>query len=156
MATGLQLYKVATSASSDSNHSRLQVDANGVLQLVNSSGTALPVGEFYLFTEMDDVSTAASSFVPATAAGTITKLKTALHGAITGADAVLTAEIGGVAITGISTTITQSGSAAGDIDTDTATAANTLAENDSLELISDGASSTARRLTGVFTVERRA
>lgn len=156
MATGINLLKEATSASVDSSHSRLQVDANGVLQLVNSSGTALPVGEFYLFTELDDVSTASSAWVAAPAAGTITKLKTIISAAITAADAAITAEIGGTAITGIAITVANSGSAAGDVDTDTATAANTLAEDDALELITDGASSTTSILNGVFTVERRA
>ncbi len=156
MATGIQLYKVATSASSDSNHSRLQVDANGVLQLVNSSGTALPVGEFYVYHELADISSAGSGWCAAPAAGTMTKFKSIISAAITVADAVLTYEINGTAVTGISTTVTQSGSAAGDVDTDTATAANTVAENDALEMITDAGSTTTSIVVGVATIERRA
>ncbi len=156
MATGINLLKEATSASVDSSHSRLQVDANGVLQLVNSAGTALPVGEFYLTTELDDVSTASSAWIAAPEAGTITKLKTIISAAITVGDAAITAEIGGTAITGIAITVANAGSAAGDVDTDTATGANTLAEDNALELITDGGSTTTSILVGTFTVERRA
>lgn len=156
MATGINLLKEAAAASVDSSHSRLQVDANGVLQLVNSAGTALPVGEFYLFTELADISTASSGWIAAPAAGTITKLKTTISAAITVADATVTAEIDGTAITGISITVATAGSAAGDVDTDTATGNNTLAEDNALELITDGGSTTTSILTGVFTVERRA
>lgn len=155
MATGLNLLKQATAAASDSDHVRLQVDANGVAQLVNSSGTAFPVGEYYLQADMTDVSAASSAWVVVPAAGYVTKLKTILHGTISGADAIVTAEINTVAITGVTLTIANAGSAAGDVDVDTATGANAVAENDKLELISDGASSTTARLTGVFTIERR-
>lgn len=156
MATGLQLLKQATSAADDSSHSRLQVDANGVLQLVNSSGTARPVGEFYLFQQLADVSTASSAWVAAPEAGTMTKLKTIISAAITAADSNVTYEINGVAVTGIAITVANAGSAAGDVDTDTATGANTVAENDKMELITDGASSTTSILVGTTTIERRA
>jgi len=155
MATGIQLYKVATSASSDSNHSRLQVDANGVLNVVNSSGTARPVGEFYVFQQMTDVSTASSAWTVAPEAGTLTDVKTVIETAVTSANATLTYELDGTAVTGISITVA-TGGAAGDVDTDTATAANTVTENMAMELISDGASSTASVLTAVTTIERRA
>lgn len=155
MATGVNLLKQATAASVDSNHIRLQVDANGVLNLVTSAGTAYPVGEFYVYSQLADVSTASSAWTAAPAAGTVTKLKTIISAAITAADAVITAEINTVAITGISITVANAGSAAGDVDTDTATAANTLAENDKLELITDGGSTTTSILVGTFTVERR-
>ena len=155
MATGHNLLKQATSASASSDHVRLQVNADGVAQLVNSSGTAFPLGEYYLQVDMTDVSAASSAWVVVPSAGYVTKVKTILHGAITGADSTITAEINNVAITGVSFVVANAGSAAGDVDTDTATGANTVAENDKLELVSDGASSTTARLTGVFTIERR-
>lgn len=97
----------------------------------------------YLFGTIDDVSTAASFWIPSPCTGTISKIHSIINGAIAVADAVLTFEIGGVLITDGSSnnlTITQSGSAAGDVDTMTPTGANTLAIGDKIELITDGGS----------------
>lgn len=156
MATGFNLFQQATSASSDSNHNRLQVDANGVLQLVNSSGTAFPVGSYYLFTELVDISAAGSGFIACPAVGVVTLLQTCIAKAITSVDAIITAEIDDVAITGISITVAYTSSAPGDVDVDIATAANVLAIGNALEMKTNNASSTASVVTGVFTVERRA
>jgi hypothetical protein len=154
MATGINLKKEATSASVDSDHERLQVDANGYLQQVDSAGNAFPIGEFYLMTQLATLSTSSSAFVAAPAAGLVTELRTVITNAITSADATVTAEIEDVAITGISITVTQSGSAAGDVDSDTATAANTLAANDALEVVTNGNSSTACVTPATFSVQR--
>jgi len=59
-------------------------------------------------------------------AGTITKLTSILEGALTVGDATVTGSIGGTDITNGALTITQASSAAGDIDTATPTAANTV------------------------------
>lgn len=155
MATkGFQVAQGATAAAT-SGKNRYDVDASGNAILTNSAGVAQAIGEYYLAVELTDVSTASSAWVVVPHPGVVTKVKTILHSAITVADAVLTAEINGTPITGISITVAQSGSAAGDVDTDTATAANTVAENDKLELVSDGGSTTAARLTAIFTIERR-
>jgi hypothetical protein len=97
----------------------------------------------YLFGTIDDISTAASFWIPSPCTGIISKIHSIINGAIADADAVLTFEIGGVLITDGSSnnlTITQSGSAAGDVDTMTPTGANTLAIGDKIELITDGGS----------------
>ncbi len=156
MATGFNLFQQATAASSDSSHNRLQVDANGVLQLVNSAGVAYPVGSFYLFTELVDISAAGSGFIAVPAVGVVTTLQTCIAKAITSGDAVMTAEIDDTAITGISITVANSGSAPGDVDTGTATALNVLAVGNALEMKTNNGSSTVVVVTGVFTVERRA
>lgn len=96
----------------------------------------------YVFAYMADVSTASSAFVPAPCRGKIIKMGSALYAAITGADSAITTEINGTAVTGGAWTITQSGSAAGDVDTAEPTAANVVNEGDTIEFISDGASST--------------
>lgn len=60
-------------------------------------------------------------------AGTITKIQSCLNGAaLTTGDATITGKIASTAITNGALTITQSGSAAGDIDTANPTAANTV------------------------------
>lgn len=67
-------------------------------------------------------------------AGTITKLTSVLEGALTVGDATITASIGGTAVTGGALTIAQAGSAAGDIDTASPTAANTVTAGQAVAL----------------------
>jgi hypothetical protein len=102
--------------------------------------------------ELTDISTASSAFVAAPIAGTISSIRTVLHGAISAADATLTTEINGVAVTGSSITVAQSGSAAGDRDSATPSAANTVAVGDAIELITDGGSTDAARLTATYII----
>jgi hypothetical protein len=101
-----------------------------------------PLNEKIVWAYMADVSTASSAFAPATVRGKIVKMGSVIYNAITGADSAVTSKIAGTAITGGSWTITQSGSAAGDVDTAVPTAAYTVNEDDNIEFISDGASST--------------
>jgi hypothetical protein len=90
-----------------------------------------------------DVSTASSAFVAAPIAGTITSVRGVLGGAIAGADAVITTEINGVLVTNGGFTVANAGSAAGDRDSGTPTANNTVAVGDAIEAITDGASTNA-------------
>lgn len=112
---------------------------------------SLAQDKIYLTVDMTDVSSAASVWVVAPVACTFTKMWSVINGAITGADANITTEIGGTAVTGGSLTIANSGSAAGDVDTATPSALNTLTAGQALEIITDGASSTTARAT--FTIE---
>ena len=91
-------------------------------------------------TTVTDISTAGSAFVAAPIDGTLGFIQTCINGAISGADAVLTAEINGVAVTGSSITIANSGSAAGDVDSAVPTAANDVSIGDTIEIITNGAS----------------
>src|SRR5919108_6138007 len=91
---------------------------------------------------MADVSTAGSAFAVAPTRGRIIKMGSVIYNAITGADSAITSKIAGTAITGGSWTITQSGSAAGDVDTAEPTAARDVTEDQNIEFITDGASST--------------
>ena len=106
----------------------------------------------YLTLELDDISTASSTWLPSPCTGTIASIQTILHGAISASDATVTAEINGTLVTDSSITVAQSGSAAGDVDSSTPSAANTLAVGDKIEVITDGGSTTAARLTIVLTV----
>ena len=100
---------------------------------------------------MADVSTAASVWVVAPVACTFTKLYSVINGAIATADAVITTEIGGTLVTNGGLTITQSGSAAGDVDSGTPTALNILTAGQALEIITSGASTNT--IISTFTVE---
>lgn len=87
-----------------------------------------------------DIGTAGSAFTTSPIRGKIVKMGSIIHAAITTADATITTKINGTAITGGSWTVTQSGSAAGDVDTVVPTAANFVNEDDAIEFASDGAS----------------
>lgn len=89
-----------------------------------------------------DISTAGSAFTVAPCRGKIVRAYSVIGAAITGADSVWTMEINNTAVTGVSVTVANSGSAAGDMDSATPTGANTVNEGDTIEFISDGASST--------------
>jgi hypothetical protein len=112
------------------------------------------LNDYFLTSKITTISTAGSTFVPVPDGGTIIKIFTSIKNAISSANAALTFEIGGVAVTGGGITVTQSGSAAGDIDTSEPTAANDVAEDGSIEMITDGASTNAIVLYVTFVIRR--
>ena len=112
------------------------------------------LNDYFLTSTIADISTASSTFVPVPDGGKVIKIITALQGAIGTANAAITFEIGGVAITGGAITVTQSGSAAGDVDTAEPTAANEVAEDGTIEMITDGASSNTIKLVVTFVIRR--
>ena len=101
--------------------------------------------------QMDDISNPQSVWISIGEACTFRKLTSIINGAITAADAEITTEIGGVAVTGGALTIANSGSAAGVVDTATPTAANVLTAAQGLEIITDGGSTGT--VAAVFVVE---
>jgi hypothetical protein len=76
-------------------------------------------------------------------AGTLTRIQTVIAGALATGDATLTAAIGGVAVTGGAVTITQAGSAAGDVDEATPSAANAVSPGSVISLTVGGTNSNA-------------
>lgn len=94
----------------------------------------------YLPHQIVDISTAASSWLVSPIAGTIDKVWSVIDGTIATANAVITFELGGTAITGGTITVAYSGSAAGDVDTCTPTALNTVAADGAIEVVNAGAS----------------
>ena len=112
------------------------------------------LNDYFLTAKITDISTAGSTFVAIPDGGKIVKIFTSIKNAITTADAALTFEIGGTAVTGGAITVTQSGSAAGDVDTATPTAANRVEEGEAIEMITDGGSSTACECVVTFVIRR--
>ena len=110
------------------------------------------LNDYFITATIADISTASSTFVAIPDGGKVIKILTALQGAIGTANGGITFEIGGTAITGGGITVTQSGSAAGDIDTATPTAANRVEEDGSIEMITDGASSNTIKLVVTFVI----
>ncbi len=73
-------------------------------------------------------------------AATITGFQTVLNAALATGDATLTLAINGTNVTGGAITVTQASSAAGDVDTATITALNTVAKGDVITVTGGGAS----------------
>ena len=102
--------------------------------------------------KFEDVSTASSQWVACPIAGDISKIYSVLHGAIGTADAVFSFEIAGVAVTSGGLTIAFSGSAAGDLDSATPSAAKTLTAGQAIEIIGAGASTNTVNATFTFLI----
>ncbi len=102
-----------------------------------------PLNEVVVWAHLPDLSTASSAFAVAPVRGRIIKLGSVIYNAITVADAAVSSRIAGNAIAGGAWTVTQAGSAAGDVDTASPTGANTVAEDQIIEFVSDGGSTTA-------------
>ena len=112
------------------------------------------LNDYFLTSTIADISTASSTFVAVPDGGKIIKIITALQGAITSANAGISFEIGGTAVTGGGITVAQSGSAAGTVDTAEPTAANQVLEDGTIEMITDGASSGTKKLNVTFVIRR--
>jgi hypothetical protein len=103
-------------------------------------------------TKLADISTASSAYVAAPIAGTVSAIYSVLGGAISGANSAITTAINGSNITNGGWTVTYSGSAAGDRDSATPTAANTVAAGDALRVTTDGASTDTATLDVTFVI----
>jgi len=146
--TGAELHEPKGAAGATANQIYISDGAgSGTWTTVNNTNK-----EIITYT-IDDISTAASHWVVPGIAGDISKITTVLHGALGTADAALTFGIGGTAITGSAITVTQSGSAAGDVDTSSPTAANTVTVAQPVEIITDGASSNTVKCTVTLEID---
>ena len=145
------------------------VDAQGVWVLTGFGPLEAPAGALLAANNLSDVAAAATARANigankayleidaadlsgtdvyravAPVAGTITKIRSIIEGALTTGDATLTGKIGTTAITDGVITITQSGSAAGDVDSATPSAANTVAAGDDINVTVGGTNDAAVR-----------
>lgn len=108
----------------------------------------------YLTVAMADISTAGSVYLPCAFAGTVTAVHSVIANAFTTADTTLTVKLNGVAMTDGTITVTQSGSAAGDVDSCSPSAGNTFTAGQYLQVTSDGAGATTTPATLIFTITR--
>ena len=112
------------------------------------------LNDYFLTAKITDISTAGSTFVAVPDGGRIIKIFSSIKNAITTADAGLSFEIGGTAITNGGITIANSGSAAGDVDSSEPTANNDINEGQAIEMITDGASTGTAKLLVTFVIRR--
>lgn len=121
--------------------------AAGKIYLSNGLGSgSWVVPPYVLNAVIDDVSTASTVYIPVPYAGTVTKVVTVLAGSLTTANAIVT--VRNAAGTSMGTlTITQAGSAAGDVDTLLPASNNTFVSDSKIQIDTDGASDTTRKLS---------
>jgi len=119
---------------------------NIIADVNNANYTTLTV-------EIPDVSTAGSYFVVNPILGDIYKIYVCIDNAITVANATVSAKISGVAVSGSSVTVAYSGSAAGSVFSATPSGANTVATGGAIEILTDGASTTAARAMVTIVVD---
>ena len=112
------------------------------------------LNDYFITAKIANISTASSTFVAIPDGGKVIKIFSALQAVIATANGAITFEIGGTAITGGAISVAYSGSAVGDVDTAEPTAANEVAEGGTIEMITDGGSSTACECVVTFVIRR--
>lgn len=103
-----------------------------------------------------DISTAGQCYIPIpdNCEGDVVEIRSVINGAISIGDATLTPKIGGTAMTNGAITVTQSGSAAGDVDVSRPTGARTVAAGDAIEIETDGASTNTIEVWFTVAIKR--
>ena len=101
--------------------------------------------------DLKDISTASETFVISPHAGTLKAAYSIIDGAITGGDAVLTIKIGGSSAGTI--TIANAGSAAKDVDSNTALS-TAVAAGQAIEIETNGGSTNTRKANITLVIER--
>jgi hypothetical protein len=99
-----------------------------------------PVSNKFITVQIEDISTAGQKYVVPGFRGKIRKIHAVINGALTDADADLSAKIDGTAVTGSLITVAFDGSAAGDSFSSIPTGANFFTESSVIEVETDGAS----------------
>ena len=128
-------------------------DRDNNLNLVGEikTGAGQSLKTVHVTVKIDDISTAGTIYVVPGVAGTIEKITSVINGAIATADATLTPKINESPITDGAITIANAGSAAGQIDTSSPSAAKTITANDAVEIETDGASTNT--VSAVITLQ---
>ena len=122
--------------------------------VANGSGSGAWKGQSLLLDlKLTDISGSFDRYVPIPVACTVVQITTALSAAIGGSDLVLTVKNAAGSSMG-TITVTQSGSAAGDIDTLTPSSNNTFAANTALEIEGNGGPSSHVDLDVTILLER--
>jgi len=126
---------------------------DGVTGTIANQAYVDAVDSYYTLThEIADVSTAETVYVPVPVSGTVVRVDTCLQGAITTADATVTLDTSADAEMA-SIVIAQSGSAAGDVATDSSINNGAVTEGSYLKLSTDGASDTAAKVLVTITIQ---
>lgn len=120
------------------------------------SFTELHEPSSYMITSLlDDISTASTIYVPIPYAGTVAKVITVIAGAFSTANDTIDVKNSAGSSMG-TLTITQSGSAAGDVDTLAPSTNNTVTADDFITVETNGASTDTTKLWFTVVIDRSA
>ena len=132
--------------------------STGKVYVANGSGSGTwtskeSLVELSLEGYIENISTANTVYVPIPFAGTVMKVVTVLEAAIGSSDATITVKNAAAASMG-TITVTQSGSAAGDVDTLSPSSNNTVTADSFITITSDGGSTNTAALRFVVVLDR--
>lgn len=130
----------------------VSVDADGVWVDVATAAAIRTSPLVLVEVPLADLSSTDTYFAPSPVAGEIVKIWSTIDAALTTGDATLTGKIGATPITNGVITVTQSGSAAGDVDSASPTAANTVAAGDALAVTIGGTNASAVAGRATFAI----
>lgn len=118
------------------------------------TATTAELNQYVVTLDIVNLDTDATYYVVLPHAGTIDTISSVIHAAIATADATITCNIGATPITGGAITVTQAGSAAGDVDTVSPSAAKTVTAGQAVNCAVTGSNTGAARASLSFTVTR--
>lgn len=118
------------------------------------TATTTELNQYVVTLGIADLDTNATYYVVLPHAGTIDRIDSVIHSAIGTGDATITCNIGATPITGGAITIANAGSAAGDVDTVSPSAAKTVTAGQAVNCAVTGSNDGAARATLSFTVTR--
>ncbi len=128
---------------------------DSTLAVNDLTASAAELNQYALALDIADGSADATYYLVCPHAGEVSKIYSVIDGTVSTADITITAKIGSTGITNGVVTITQSGSAAGDVDVATPTAANTVSAGDAINLVVAGGGSGGSPRTHVVVVITR-
>ena len=132
-----------------------QGDQALMLDQVEVTATAPEINEYFVGLDIADGSAEAVYYLVCPHAGTISKISTVIDGAVATADITITAAIGATGVTGGVVTIATAASAAGDLDSATPTAANTVTAGQAVNFtVTGGGAGGTPRVHLVMTISR--
>lgn len=119
------------------------------------TASATELNQYSISLDIADGSADAAYYVIAPHAGDIKKLWSVIDGAVGTADMTITPSIGGVDVTDGAITVAYSGSAAGDVDSATPSAANTVTAGQAIKLtVAGGGAGGSPRVHVAIVIER--
>jgi len=149
---------------SNSSPDILELDAGDTLKVAdgklmlgstNVTATAAELNDIHLTLDIADGSLDANYYIVMPVAGVISSIRTVIDDVVSTANITVTASIGGVAVTNGQITIATAGSAAGDVDSCSPSALNTVAIGDAVKFaVAGGGAGGAPRIHLVLTVTR--
>jgi len=130
--------------------------ATDLTKLAGLTATAVELNTYMVSLDITDASAEAVYYAVCPHAGSISKIWTVIDSAVLTADVTVTAAIAAVAVTTGAITITQSGSAAGDIDSCVPSAANVVTAGQAVNFTvsGGGAAGTGPRIHLVMEILR--